>query len=59
MLSRCCATRSLFLDVEADAFDIRVEPVLPGDLQKKVGRARKVRSEAELLQREAVPLAPK
>jgi hypothetical protein len=32
---------------------VSVEPVLPRDLQKKVGRARKARDEAELLQREA------
>ena len=44
---------ALFLDVAADSFDLRIEPVLPRDLQKKVGRARKVRYEAEVLQREA------
>ena len=44
---------ALFLDVPPDSFDIRIEPVLPGDLQKKVGRVRKVRNEAEVLQREA------
>ncbi len=43
--------------MKADSFDIRVEPVLPADLQKKVGRARKVRSEAEVLQREAVTVS--
>ncbi len=44
---------ALFLDVPSDSFDVRVEPVLPRDLQKKVGRARKARDEAELLQRDA------
>jgi predicted RNase H-like HicB family nuclease len=44
---------ALFLDVPSDSFDVRVEPVLPGDLQKRVSRLRKVRSEAEALQREA------
>lgn len=44
---------ALFLDVRPDSFEIRVEPVLPRDLQKKVGRARRVRGEAEVLQREA------
>jgi predicted RNase H-like HicB family nuclease len=44
---------ALFLDVPSDSFDVRIEPVLPRDLQKKVGRARKVRDEAEVLQREA------
>src|SRR5437870_1406321 len=44
---------ALFLDVPSDAFDVRIEPVLPRDLQGKVGRARKARGEAEVLQREA------
>jgi len=44
---------ALFLDVSSDSFDVRIEPVLPRDLQGKVGRARKVRGEAEVLQREA------
>jgi predicted RNase H-like HicB family nuclease len=44
---------ALFLDVPSDSFDIRIEPVLPRDLQRKVGRARKARDEAEVLQREA------
>lgn len=44
---------ALFLDVRSDSFDVRIEPVLPRDLQGKVGRARKVRGEAEVLQREA------
>jgi len=44
---------ALFLDVASDSFDVRIEPVLPRDLQGKVGRARKVRDEAEVLQREA------
>ena len=34
---------ALFLDVPSDAFDVRIEPVLPRDLQGKVGRARKAR----------------
>jgi len=44
---------ALFLDVSYNSFDVRIEPVLPRDLQGKVGRARKVRAEAEVLQREA------
>ena len=44
---------ALFLDVPQDSFDIRIEPVLPRDLQQKVGRVRKVREEAEVLQRQA------
>src|SRR5713101_2143627 len=44
---------ALFLDVPSDSFDVKIEPVLPRDLQGKVGRARKVRGEAEVLQREA------
>lgn len=44
---------ALFLDVPEDSFDIRIEPVLPHDLQKKVGRVRKVRDEAEVVQRQA------
>ena len=48
---------SLFLDVRADSFDIQIEPVLPRDLQKKVGRARKVRGEAEALQRESLTVS--
>ena len=44
---------ALFLDVPSESFDVRIEPVLPRDLQGKVGRARKVRGEAEVLQREA------
>jgi len=44
---------ALFLDVPSDSFDVRIEPVLPRDLQGKVGRARKVRGQAEVLQREA------
>ena len=44
---------ALFLDVPSDSFEVRIEPVLPRDLQGKVGRARKVRGQAEVLQREA------
>jgi predicted RNase H-like HicB family nuclease len=44
---------ALFLDVPSDSFDVRIETVLPRDLQRKVGRARKVRGQAEVLQREA------
>jgi predicted RNase H-like HicB family nuclease len=44
---------ALFLDVPSHSFDVRIEPVLSRDLQAKVGRARKVRGEAEVLQREA------
>ena len=35
---------ALFLDVPSDSFEVRLEPVLPRDLQGKVGRARKVRA---------------
>jgi len=48
---------ALFLDVAANSFDIKLEPILPRDLQKKVGRARKVRGEAEALQAEAVTVS--
>jgi predicted RNase H-like HicB family nuclease len=48
---------AVFLDVRADSFDIQIEPILPRDLQKKVGRARKVRGEAEALQQEAVTVS--
>ena len=48
---------ALFLDVRPDSFEIRIEPVLPRDLQKKVGRARKVRGDAEVLQREAATVS--
>jgi predicted RNase H-like HicB family nuclease len=44
---------ALFLDVPADSFDVRIEPKLPRDLEKRVGRVRKVREEADALQREA------
>lgn len=44
---------ALFLDVPQDSFDIRIEPVLPRDLQNKVGRVRKVREKVEVLQRQA------
>ena len=44
---------ALFLDVAPDSFDIKIEPVLPRELQKKVGRLRKVRTEAEVMQRQA------
>lgn len=43
---------ALFLDVPSDSFDVRIEPVLPRDLQGKAGRVRKVRGEAEVLKRE-------
>jgi predicted RNase H-like HicB family nuclease len=48
---------ALFLDVPADSFEIKIEPILPRDLQKKVGRARKVRGEAEILQKQAVTVS--
>ena len=48
---------ALFLDVPADSFDIKIEPILPRDLQKKVGRARRVRGEADVLQAEAVTVS--
>jgi predicted RNase H-like HicB family nuclease len=48
---------ALFLDVRADSFDIQIQPVLPRDLQKKVGRARKVRREAEALQHESLTVS--
>jgi predicted RNase H-like HicB family nuclease len=44
---------ALFMNVRPDSFEVRIEPVLPRALQKKVGRVRKVRDEAEVLQREA------
>ena len=44
---------ALFLDVPSDSFDVRIEPVLQRELQRKVGRGRKVRGEAEILPREA------
>ena len=48
---------ALFLDVRRDSFEIRIEPVLPRDLQKKVGRARKVRGEADVLERQAAAVS--
>jgi predicted RNase H-like HicB family nuclease len=48
---------ALFLDVLPDSFEINIEPVLPRDLQKKVGRVRKVRDEAEVLQRQAATVS--
>ena len=48
---------ALFLDVRPDSFEIRIEPVLPRELQKKVGRVRKVRGEAEVLQRQAATIS--
>ncbi|HEY8864924.1 MAG TPA: type II toxin-antitoxin system HicB family antitoxin [Candidatus Dormibacteraeota bacterium] len=48
---------ALFLDVPTDSFEVRVEPILPRELQKKVGRARKVRGEAEELQAEAATVS--
>ena len=48
---------ALFLDVRRDSFEIKIEPVLPRDLQKKVGRARRVRNEAEVLERQAAAVS--
>lgn len=48
---------ALFLNVRPDSFDIKIEPVLPRELQKKVGRARKVRTEAEVLERQAAAVS--
>jgi len=48
---------ALLMDIDPDSFDIRLEPVLPNDLQKRVGRAQKVRREAEVLQREAAKVS--
>ena len=48
---------ALFLDVRPDSFEIRIEPVLPRELQKKVGRVRKVRDEAEVLRRQAATVS--
>jgi hypothetical protein len=45
------------LDVRPDSFEIKIEPVLPRELQKKVGRARKVRGEAEALERQAAAVS--
>ncbi len=42
-----------FLAVPTESFDVKIEPLPPRDLQKKVGRARKVRDEAEHMQRQA------
>ena len=47
----------LFLDVPQDSFDIQIEPVLPRDLQTKVGRVRKVRERAEVSQRQAASVS--
>lgn len=44
---------ALFLNVRPDSFDVRIVPVLPRELQEKVGRVRKVGDEAEVLQRQA------
>ncbi len=44
---------ALFLNVPSDLFDVRIEPVLPRELQRKVGRARAARDEADVRQREA------
>lgn len=44
---------ALLLDVPPDSFDVKIEPVLPRDHQTNVGRARKARDEAEILQHEA------
>lgn len=48
---------ALFLDVPTDSFEVTIEPILPRELQKKVGRARKVRGEAEVLQAEAATVS--
>lgn len=48
---------ALFLDVPKDSFDVRIEPVLPRDLEKKVGRVPKVRGDAEVLRREAAAVS--
>jgi hypothetical protein len=48
---------ALFLDVPSDSFEVMVEPILPRELQKKVGLARKVRAEAEELQAEAATVS--
>ena len=48
---------ALFLDVPQDSFDIQIQPVLPRDLQNKVGRVRKVREEAEVSQRQAATVS--
>jgi predicted RNase H-like HicB family nuclease len=44
---------ALFLNVRPDSFEVKIEPVLPRELQRKVGRVRKARDEAETLQRQA------
>jgi len=44
---------ALFLDVPTDSFEVTVEPILPRELQKKVGRAKKIRGEAAEVQAEA------
>lgn len=45
---------ALYLDVEANSFDLRLDPILPGDLSKKVGRAKQARAEADTMQRQAI-----
>lgn len=44
---------ALFLNVRLGSFDVRIEPVLPRELQKKVEQVREVRDKAEVLQRQA------
>src|SRR5207245_11401127 len=44
---------ALFLDVPSESFDVRIEPLLPRELQGKVGRGRAVRGAAEVLPRGA------
>ncbi|HUZ86281.1 MAG TPA: type II toxin-antitoxin system HicB family antitoxin [Candidatus Baltobacterales bacterium] len=48
---------AIFLDVPIDSFEVRIEPRLPRDLEKRVGRVRKVREDAEALQREAAAVS--
>ncbi len=43
----------LFLNVPANSVEVRIEPVLPPELQADVERARSVRGQADELQREA------
>jgi predicted RNase H-like HicB family nuclease len=45
---------SLFLEVDPNSISVEIEPELPPELQADVERARRLRSEAEARQQEAV-----
>jgi hypothetical protein len=44
---------SLLLDVPEDAFDVQLEPELPGAIKKRVEEARALRQEAQALRSQA------